>query len=628
MNNIAYIDLTNQKVTVKEIPLKLRRLFLGGRGINMYLLYNHVKKGVAPLSPENALIFGAGLLTGMHVLAASRYNVSGRSPHSGLIGDSNAGGFFGPELRYAGFDHLVVTGKAAKPVYLFMRDGKIEFRDATHLTDLNTTETFELLRQESGDPQSQMAIIGPAGRRQVPLANVMNSINNANGHTGMGAVMGSKNLWAIVVRGTETLPVRDPDALYKVFDKQYKQVLSRKGFKANAFYGTLMRMSLMRTQMTMAGHNYQFNAVDLGEEMDIENFMDNYEYAKASCFNCPQHTKHIHVVKSGPHKGMVGGGPEFAAAGGFSATCGATDWDTVLECWDLCNQYGIDGMYASQYIAWAMELYQRGFIDEKVTGGLSLRWGDHHAMTELIHGMGRKEGFGGFIAEGWRAALTKLFGEAAPVYERYVPMIKGEPMEGNFKGMIAQALGAATATRGSCHLRSRYTLEEFSLPSKVVAEILGREVNPDPDAYEGKAWPVIWSENLCAVGDALGICRFLSKWMTPGFLAFDEFAEVINAATDLNLTPAQVMECGERIWNIERMFLAREGLGRKDDKLGERCFDEPWTHGARKGQVMDKEKFYKQLDEYYQLHGWDDNGHPTKETLKRLEVDKEPSHLL
>ncbi|MFQ5827280.1 MAG: aldehyde ferredoxin oxidoreductase N-terminal domain-containing protein, partial [Dehalococcoidia bacterium] len=238
MNKIAHIDLSQNQVSIKDIPEKLRRLYLGGRGINMYLLYNYMKKGVHPLSPGNAVIFGPGLLTGMHVIGAARYNVSGRSPHSGLIGDSNAGGFFGPELRFAGFDHLMITGKAERPTYLWVHDGEIEFRDASHLEDYTIPETLAALREEMGDPNVQMAIIGPAGRRQVIFANVMNSVVNANGHTGMGAVMGSKNLWAVVVRGTQGLPVHDPQRLYEVFDRQYRQVLGRKGFKANAFYGT------------------------------------------------------------------------------------------------------------------------------------------------------------------------------------------------------------------------------------------------------------------------------------------------------------------------------------------------------------------------------------------------------
>ncbi len=628
MNKIAYIDLSKQEVSVKDIPEKLRLLFLGGRGINMYILYNHLKKGIAPLSPENVLIIGAGLLTGVLGVGTARYNISGKSPYSGYLGDSNAGGFWGPELRFAGFDHLVITGKAKAPTYLWIHDGEIEFRDASHLEEYNLPQTLQVIRDEMGDPDVQVAAIGPAGRKMVLCANVMNTMGNANGHTGMGALMGSKNLWAVAVRGTQELPVKYPKQLLKVFDKHYKQVLSSKGFKASGYYGTMMRLGLMRTAMTMTALNGQTNFVELGDEMDIDVFIDKYEYGKAACFNCPMHTKHLHLIRSGKHKGLHGHGPEFVDAGRFSAYCGSTSWETILECADVCNDYGLDKMTVSALISWLMELYQRKLIDENITGGLSFRWGDHEAMTQLIHQLGRKEGFGGLLANGWKAANQKFFGEDAPKYERYCPTIKGEHMEGIHKGAVAQALGAATATRGYCHLRSRYTLEEFSLPPKVVERIIGHPVDPDPLSYEGKAWPVIWSENLCAVGDALGICRFLTKWMTPGFLGFDEFAEIIYAATGMEMTPAQVMEVGERMWNLERLFIIREGLGRKDDWLPERSYDEPWTHGPNKGRVQDKEKFSKLIDEYYQRHGWDNEGVPTKETLKRLDLDKEPSHLL
>jgi aldehyde:ferredoxin oxidoreductase len=340
------------------------------------------------------------------------------------------------------------------------------------------------------------------------------------------------------------------------------------------------------------------------------------------------HTKHLHRIPSGSHKGLQGGGPELADAGRFAVQCGGSNWDTVLECADLCNEYGIDKITAAPLMAWVMELWQRGLIDEKTTGGLNLDWGNHESMTTLLHQMGRREGFGGILSDGWRIANEKFFGEDASAYLRYVPSVKGEHLEGTHKGNVAQALGAATATRGSCHLRSRYTLEEFSLPPKVTEAILGRPVNPDPDSTDGKVWPVIWSENLCAAGDALGICRFVTKWMTPGFLGFDEFAEITNAAMGWDVTAQDVMEAGERIWNIEKLFLIREGLGRKDDWLPDRCFDEPWTHGPRKGQHQDREKFAQLIDEYYREHGWDNEGFPTKETLKRLSLDEEPSRLL
>jgi aldehyde:ferredoxin oxidoreductase len=242
--------------------------------------------------------------------------------------------------------------------------------------------------------------------------------------------------------------------------------------------------------------------------------------------------------------------------------------------------------------------------------------------------MGRREGFGGMLSDGWQKANLKFFGKNAKEYERYIPTIKGMTVDQDTRGTKAMALGAATATRGGgCHLRSRFTMEEMDLPPEATKKIIGRPVVSDPDSYEGKAYPAIWTENLCAVGDALGICRFVTKWLSPGLLGFNEFADAVNAVTGYDTTPEKLMEAGERIYNLERLFLIREGLDRKDDRVPER-FHEPWHYGFQKGSCIDKEKFETLLDEYYREHGWDADGIPTRETLERLELLDEPSHLL
>ncbi len=628
MNPIAFIDLSAQKTTVKPVPDRVRRLFLGGRGINMYLLYNYVAKGLDPLSPENPLVFGPGLLTGTHGIATSRFNISAKSPESGNLGDSNSGGFFGPELRFAGFDHLFITGRASRPVYLWIHDGQIEFREAGHLKDLGLPQTLEAIRTELGDQDVQVAAIGPGGRSQVVFANVMCTIGDAAGRTGMGTVMGSKNLWAIAARGKKPIEVSNPKRLLEVVGKHYSQITRTKGYKATALYGTLMRLSISRTQGQEPAHNFQDNMLESGgEEFDPEVFIQKYEYAKMACFNCPVHTKHLHRVPSGDHQGLTGAGPEYGGAGYFGSSCGTGDWVTIMECWDLCNHYGLDILTTAAYIAWVMELYDRGLIDKSITG-TELRWGDHDCMTTLVHQMGRREGFGGMLSDGWQKANRRFFGERAQEYERYIPTIKGMTVDQDTRGTKAMALGAATATRGGgCHLRSRFTMEEMDLPPEATKKIIGRAVTADPDSYEGKAYPAIWTEKLCAVGDALGICRFVTKWMSPGLLGFSEFTEAVSAVTGLEYTPEELMEVGERIYNLERLFLIREGLGRKDDRVPER-FHEPWKYGFQRGSNIDEEKFQTLLDEYYLEHGWDKDGVPTDETLNRLGLRQEPSHLL
>lgn len=618
---VAYVDLTSRQVEVRDLPEEISQSYLGGRAVNMVLLYHLLGPGVEPLSPENVLIFGTGTLTGSPALSSARTNVTAKSPHSGLLGDSNAGGHFGAQLKWTGIDHIVFSGKSEKPVYLRLDDGNFEFVNASPLESLTAPETIDHIKQDLGE-EVEVAAIGPAGRRQVVFANIMNSLNNAWGHTGVGAVMGSKNLWAVAVRGTRKMFISDPDRMRQLVNETGKQITGRKGFKFNRYYGTLMRLSIMRTSMTLPGRNYQDNCPDLGEDMEPDVFIDNYKTESRACYNCPQRCKHIHKIKKGPYKGKVGGGPEWAGLRWFSAGIVVDDWDTVLAAWDLCNDYGLDVMTVGPYLGWVYELYEKGLIDEEMTGGLTLDWGNGEAAVDLIHQMGRREGFGGLLAQGWHAANRELFGEHSEEHEYYIPTVKGEPLEGSgFKGIqIAQAVGTATATRGACHLRSRYTLEAFSLPSQVHKKITGREVPSDPNVYEGKAWPTVWAETLCSVADTLGICKFVTKWMTPGFLGFEELAALTEAATGIAMSSETLWQVGERLTNVERLILIREGVTAQDDWLPGKCFEEPILRGPFKGKTMDPVKFREQIQAYYREHGWDEKGVPTPETIDRLNL--------
>ena len=411
----------------------------------------------------------------------------------------------------------------------------------------------------------------------------------------------------------------------KTLEKQYHQVINRKGFKASAYYDTLMRLNLMRTEMTLDYLGDQSNFYEMDNDMDTDVFMDKYQYTFAACFNCPMHTKHVHIIRGGPDQGKQGGGPEFADAAGFGSNIGAQSWDTVLSCSNVCNDYGLDKLTSGKLLAAAMHLYQDGLVTEKTTGGIRMEWGDYEAAITFLRQVALREGFGGIFSDGWDEARQRLFGDAGAKYEQYCAHVKGEPAEtiSAYKRFATHALGAATATRGACHLRSRFTLEELGVPSDFLAKLIGRPIHPDPSVTEGKCWPVMWSEYLCAVGDALGMCRFLSKWMTPGFLGFEEWAEAIYTATGLvELTASQVMEVGERIWNVKRLFLVREGLSRNADWLPDQVFDNPIKVGPFKGACQNKESFTRLLDEYYQEHGWDEQGIPTWATVTRLELDK------
>lgn len=619
MNKIAYINLTSETVKTEEAPSELRRFFLGGRGINTHLLYEMVSEETDPLGPENVLIVGSGLLTGVAGIANSRVSFSAKSPETGLLGDSAMGGFFGAELRYAGFDHLIIQGKAERPVYLWIHDGVIEFQDASHFSQLDTLQVQTKIRKDLGDPKVQVACLGSAGRNLVRFACIIHGLSHAAGRTGMGAVMGSKNLWAIAARGKNAIPVHDPKKLLQVVEKQYQQVTRTKGFLASSIYGTMIRLNNTRTQGYEGGLNHQFNMMEYGgEELDAEVFIEKYETRKATCFGCPTACKHMFEVPRGIYQGMECEGPEYYGCGGWGSQCGCSSWETILEAWNLCAKYGIDVGSMTAYTAWLMELYEKGILTEKDTNGLSLEWGSGEAIIGLIQQVVEGRGIGGLLAEGWIEAAKTI----GPGSERYMDHVKGLSIEcDDVRGHRAQALGLATASRGACHLRNRYTLEEFSLPEEATKKLTGKPIPQDPSAYDGKEWACYWTESICSIADALGVCKFMTKWLSVGLLGFDEFIESIEAVAGIKLSVEEIMEIGERISTTERLFLTREGITRKDDKIPDKFF-KPWTHGPKAGTKIEAEPFEKLLGRYYDLHGWDQNGIPKPESLKKLRLNK------
>jgi aldehyde:ferredoxin oxidoreductase len=314
-----------------------------------------------------------------------------------------------------------------------------------------------------------------------------------------------------------------------------------------------------------------------------------------------------------------GGGPEYGGAGGWGSQCGASDWRTILEAWDYCNDMGLDVLSATAYTAWLMELYEKGVITEADTGGLSLRWGDHDAIMGVLRQTVERRGIGALIAEGWRHAAREI-GRGA---ERFFDHVKGLSIEcDDVRGHRAQVLGLATSSRGACHLRSRYTLEEFALPSSVTEALIGVPIPSDAASYHNKEHATVWTENVCALADALGACKFLSKWLSTGLLGVDEFRDAVESATGMRFTTEELVRVGDRIYNMERLFLVRQGLSRKDDAPPAK-FYEPWTHGPRAGTRVEREPFEALLDRYYALRGWDGNGIPTPETLGALGLERE-----
>jgi aldehyde:ferredoxin oxidoreductase len=345
--------------------------------------------------------------------------------------------------------------------------------------------------------------------------------------------------------------------------------------------------------------------------------------AKAACFSCPTHCRHIHEVTRRDGRRQRSGGPEYGGAGGWGSQCGAASWETILEAWGYCNDMGLDVLSATAYTAWLMELWEKGVITAADTDGLALPWGDHDAIMGVLRQTVERRGIGALIADGWMEAARAL-GRGA---ERFFDHVKGLSIEcDDVRGHRAQVLGLATSTRGACHLRSRYTLEEFSLPETVTERIVGVPIPSDPAAYDRKEHACVWTENVCALADALGACKFLSKWLSTGLLGVQEFRDAVEAATGIETSTDALVRTGDRIYTMERLFLVRQGMSRKDDAVPAKFF-QPWTHGPRAGTRVEPAAFEALLDRYYALRGWDADGIPTPEVLRALDLQREGAFL-
>jgi aldehyde:ferredoxin oxidoreductase len=618
---VAFVDLSKGKVVIQDIPLSLRRKHLGGRGLNWYYIYNNVPPDVKPLDPDNLLVVGAGLLTGLPTLGTARVQISAKGPMTGGVGDANMGGAFGPEMRYAGFDHLVIRGRAEKPVYLYVNDGEVEIRDASHLWGKDTHETQKLIKEELGDERVESMVIGRAGEKQVYFANVMNNNKNAGGRGGMGAVMGSKNLKAIAVRGLMDLEVHDPDKLLEYALQMNQQVLSTKWAKTLSKLGTPLLFDVSYTTGFIGTLNWQYNTPgEEGEPLEAENLQD-YMVKHVACMGCSVHCRHRVKIEKGKYAGVVAEGPEYTMMGTFGTLVGCYDWNFIIKGNDLCNKWGIDNLSLGAVMAWAFELYQRGIITEENTGGLKLEWGDQEAVMELAKMIVEREGIGNILANGFRYA-SQVFGEGS---EYYAIHVKNHPdLHTDERGIPSFALGIATSTRGADHLRSRPAIDLFQLPEDFLEKLIGYRIKSDLTAYETKGIMVWWFELYFNIVDSLGVCKFQSTFNCPHCPQYDEYIPLIKYATGLEFTKEELIEIGERNYTMERMYNVMNGMSRKDDYPPERFFEEPNQRGLpfMRGRKLDREKYDEMLDEYYKQHGWDENGIPKEKTLKKLGIGK------
>ncbi len=618
---VAFVDLSKRKSVIKEIPLELRKKHLGGRGLNWYYLYNNVPPEVRPFDAENILAVGAGLLSGFPALGAGRVQISTKSPITNGVGDANMGGAFGPQLKYAGFDHVIIRGRAERPVYVLLKDGEVEVRSAEHLWGLSTHEAQKVIREEVEDDRAESMVIGKAGENRVVYANVMNGVKNSGGRSGVGAVMGSKNLKAVTASGSVDLELFDPDALLDYALEVDRRARSTKWARTLGRLGTPLLYDVSYTTGFIGTLNWQFNTPgEDGKPLEAEN-LEKYSVKMVACIGCSVHCRHRVRIKKGRYAGIFTEGPEYAASGAFGTGVGVYDWEFVIKGNEMCNKWGVDIISMGTTIAWAFELYQRGIITENDTGGLKLEWGDEEAVLELARMIVEREKIGNILADGMVKA-AEHFGEDS-IY--YANQTKGHPnLLTDERGIPSFALGIATSTRGADHLRSRPGIDLFQLPEEILESIYGHKIKSDFTAYETKGIMVWWHELLYNIVDSLGICKFQTVFNSANSPRFEDYIPMIRYATGIEFTKEELMEVGERNYTLERLFNVMNGYSRKDDYPPRRYFEEPTPRGLpfMRGRKLDRQKYDEMLDEYYRQHGWDSNGIPQEETLKRLGIGK------
>lgn len=614
---VLEIDLSSNKISKKKLPEDVAKKFLGGRGFNSRKLFALVKPGIDALSPANVLMFSPGCLAGTLAPASDRFTVTAKSPLTDIFGDSNCGGGFASELKFAGYDQIIIFGKSEKPVYLWIDDDHVEIRDANAIWGKSTWEAAGYIKQEIGDPEVEVVSIGQAGENLVRYASIINWHKRAAGRTGMGAVMGSKHLKAIAVRGTKDLAVANPDAFEQACREAFSRIMTNPSYKRWAEYGTPLLLESCNELGMLGTRNFETNVDDKVDEYGGKKLREVFGKKMRGCLRCPLHCTHFFYVDSGEYKGEFGDGPEFGLTSLLGNKCGISDLPALLKMNNLCNQYGIDVATLGSMIAWAMDCYQRGIISDSDTDGISLEWGNHQGVIELIHKIVQREGFGSILAEGEKRAPT-MIGKGS---EKFMYHCKGlsymieDPRSTRLFGSTY-----FTSTRGGDHLRALATLDLWR--GVEPAELLFNDPSvADPLIVKGKGKALPWFENFCAVLDATGICKFtaLCTWLAinPNILV-----KLVNSATGLELSEEALLEIGARIFNLEKAFNSREGLTRKDDlpSVPEKLLKEPLNAGPGKGRVFELDEI---LDEYYLARGWDkETSLPRKETLANLGLDE------
>ncbi|OHE21569.1 MAG: aldehyde ferredoxin oxidoreductase [Syntrophobacterales bacterium RBG_19FT_COMBO_59_10] len=616
---ILRVDLTTGAIRVEEPGEVVYRTYLGGGGLASYYLLRELKPGIDPLSADNILIFASSVISGTPVAGMVRFTVAAKSPLTGAYGEAEAGGFWGPELKFSGFDAVIVTGKAAKPSYLWINDGKVEIRSAEKIWGMETGPAQEMIREEIDEKRARIALIGPAGENLVRYACVVNELKHVNGRTGMGAVMGSKNLKAVAVRGTNKMEMHDPEKLREL-SKNLTELIGQYGpNKLLRKLGTPNLIMPLNKQGLLPTRNFRTGYFEGAEKISGERMAETILKGEEGCYACAVRCKRAVEVPSGPYATSSNyGGPEYETLSSLGSLLCIDDLEAISKGNEMCNRYTLDTISTGAVIAFAMECYENGILAQTDTEGIDFTFGNPEAMLKGIEWIAfRKPGLGDLLADGVKAAAAKL-GKGS---EKFALHIKGQelPMH-DPRGKTGQGLSFAVSPTGADHVRAPHDTP-FQAPGPMLGKIAPLGILEPVDGREmgaRKARNFTYLHFIWSLYESLGVCNFVAGPVWA--LTLTKLVEVVQAVTGWETSLWELMKVGERTVTMARVFNLREGFGRRDDTLPDRLF-EPLESGALQGKGLDRLEFEDLLTLYYEAMGWDPaDGVPTRGKLAELNL--------
>ena len=601
------VDLSQEKVEVNPVPEEWYQKYIGGEGFAAKLIYDRLGNNLDPLSEKNLLILATGPLTATKAPCSGRLCFGFKSPLTGTIGMSNVGGHLAPQIKRAGYDLLIIKGKSQKPVYLMVENEKVELKDASFLWGKDTEETESLIREKYPDKKLRMAEIGPAGEKLIKFSSIMVDAHRAAGRGGPGAVMGSKNLKAIVFSGNNKLEFSDQEMLNE-YAKKAREELNAEEFVREELkpYGTPSFTDSINALGLLPTRNWQQTTFDVMDKIGHQAYHETLDVKAWACYGCPIACGRQTEIKEGKYKGDSGGGPEYETIGAFGSKCEIDDLNAIAEANYICNRMGMDTISAGQIIATAMEWFEKGIIDQKDTEGIELRFKNADAMVAMVEKMAAREGFGDILAEGSYQAAQEI-GKGAM---DYVIHVKGMELAScGVRASKGETLSHVISPRGADHLRPYASvIDAFGY----LEEELGITEKVSPFEDDNKHWVKPFME-LSQLTNLLGVCLFASITLA---VKGSTWTGLYNAVTGLQMSTAEMLKAAERVINLERMFNISEGFERRDDVLPQRLTEEKAADGLGKGQVVRMDIV---LDDFYKSMDWDlKTGVPKKKKLKEL----------